>query len=334
MTDICLHVGPVKTGSTFLQGVLWRHRADLTRQGILLPGESKSDIWLAANDVQDCEFIHFALPAAPGSWDRLRDRVLAFGGLSLISHEILGMSTPDQVSRIATSLRPARLHVVVMARSLADSLPSLWQEGLKRAGQNMISWPDFLRAQRDARAPVTDATLIVSRWLAHVPPGRLHVVIVPPPNRDRRILLERFAAAAGFDASGWDADGLPVNESLDSVQAELVRRLNMVAAGSWHTGTWPELLSQVVLPGLRRSGARPERRLRVPASERAWIEAETARRVEELKASHAVVHGEIADLHAGPASWEDEPQPPGDGDLLAEALLLLASPPRSGPVIG
>jgi hypothetical protein len=331
VTDIYLHVGPVKTGSTFLQAMLWRNRADLARQGILLPGESKSDIWLAANDVQDCENIHFALPAAAGTWGQLRDRVLAFPGRSLISHEILGMSTPDQVSRIAASLEPAQLHVVVMARSLADSLPSLWQEGLKRAGPDNISWPDFLRAQRGSSAPVTDAALIVSRWLAHLPPSRLHVVTVPRASDGRNVLLQRFATAVGFDVCGWDADGAPANESLDGVQAELVWRLNLVAASAGASETWFELLGQVVLPGLRRC-VQPGRRLRVPASERAWIEAETARRIAELKASHAAIHGDVADLHAGTGSWEDEPESPSDGELLAEALALLVSPP-GGPAL-
>ena len=57
MADVHLHVGPVKTGSAYLQNLLWSHRDDLARQGVLLPLEHANEMWLAVNDVQDGAFI-------------------------------------------------------------------------------------------------------------------------------------------------------------------------------------------------------------------------------------------------------------------------------------
>jgi hypothetical protein len=73
-------------------------------------------------------------------WNRIRDRVLAFVGPSILSHEMLGLSAEDHVARIAASLQYARVRVVVMARGLAATLPSLWQEKVKMADPS-ISWP-------------------------------------------------------------------------------------------------------------------------------------------------------------------------------------------------
>jgi hypothetical protein len=71
MSDVYLHVGPVKTGSTYLQDLLWRNRDDLARQGYQYPGDHDNEMWLASNDVQDQAFIHFEMPEAAGVWAKV-----------------------------------------------------------------------------------------------------------------------------------------------------------------------------------------------------------------------------------------------------------------------
>lgn len=266
MTEVYLHVGPVKTGSIYLQDLMWAHRADMARQGLLLPVRHDNEMWFAANDVQDC----------------------AFGG---------------------------RLHVVVMARSLAAMLPSLWQEKVKMADPDM-SWPDFLRAEREMGSPWTDASAIVGRWLRHVPAARIHVVTVPHRGAARRILLDRFASVVAIDISTWHDDARR-NESLDAVQAELVRRLNQVTAGSLDRRAPPCQRGRALVVG----GAEPSRRLRVPMSEREWIHAETSRRSDQLRRSGATLHGSLDELASPADSWENE---------TTVMLLLAASHPDDG----
>lgn len=55
---------------------------------MLYPAEHENDMWFATNDVQAGAFIHFAMPEAEGTWARVRDRVLAFEGSSIVSHEV------------------------------------------------------------------------------------------------------------------------------------------------------------------------------------------------------------------------------------------------------
>jgi len=321
MNDVVLHVGPVKTGSTYLQELLWRNRADLPRQGFLLPIEHDNQMWLAANDVQDGAFIHFEMPEAAGAWKLVRERANDFDGTSVISHEVLGMSTDEHVERIADSLAPARLHVVVMARSLAATLPSLWQEKIKMVDPD-IGWTEFLAEQRATAAPVTDASSIVWRWLRHVPASRIHVVTVPPRSADRGDLLSRFAAATGIDVSRWSVDEHVTNASLDRVQAELLRRLNQVTSGFLDRRERRRLVRRA-LPHLEPGG--PADRIRLPVTERSWIEAETRRRVDVLDRSGAEVHGDLADLDSQPDVWETHPSVVSESDLLDRALLLLAA---------
>jgi hypothetical protein len=322
MSDVYLHVGPVKTGSTYLQDLLWRNRVDLARQGYQHPGEHDNQMWLATNDVQDQAFIHFEMPEAAGVWSKVCERVLGFDGPSVISHEVLGMSTEDHVARIVNSLQPARLHVVVMARSLASMLPSLWQEKIKMVDPD-ISWPDFLAAEQKTGSPVTDASSIVHRWLAHIPPAQIHVVTVPPRGANPEVLLDRFADALGIDRSRWDTHGGSANQSLDWVQVELLRRLNQTTASALDRRAQRRLLHGALLPRLRP--ADPRRRMRLPESQRGWIEDETTRRIDAIHRSRATLHGDLAELECPDDTWEDTPPHVSDEDLLDEALQLLVS---------
>jgi hypothetical protein len=323
MREVYVHVGPIKTGSTFLQDVLWRYRDDLARQGYHHPGAHANEMWEATNDLQDAAFVHWEIPDVSGVWAQVCERVLAYDGPSVISHEVLGMSTEEHIDRIVTSLASARLQVIVMARSLVATLPSVWQEHVKGVDPAGVSWPDFLASQRDMGAPVTDALLIVQRWLAHVSAEQVHVVTVPPAGAAPGVLLGRFADALGVDTSSWSVDDVARNVSLDMVQAELIRRLNRTSAASLDHHARRRLVHDALLPRMRPPS--PARRIRLPSSERDWIESETCRLVDGLRDCGAVLHGDLDDLASPPDVWQDDPVEVSETDLLDETLRLLVS---------
>jgi hypothetical protein len=262
------------------------------------------------------------MPEADGAWIRVRDRAMGFDGPSILSHEVLGLSTDEHITRIVKSLEPARLHLVVMARSLATILPSVWQEKVKMVDPD-VAWHDFLRAERRSGSPTTDASRILRRWLPHVPASRIHVVTVPPRESAPEELLHRLAAAIGFDVASWERSAEAMNESLDLVQAELIRRLNLATASYLGRRAQRRLVNDSLLPHIRKADL--TRKLRIPVAERHWIEAETQRRIASLEASNAVIHGDLGELEARLADWDDKTQAVAEADLLTEALLLLAA---------
>lgn len=322
MKDVYLHVGPVKTGSTYLQDLLWRNRDDLALQGYHYPARHPNEMWLATTDLQDHAFIDFEIPEAAGVWAEVCRRVAAQDAPSVISHEVFGWSTEEHVAKIVRSLAPARLHVIVMARSLAPILSSLWQEKIKQVYPD-TNLGDFLAAEREAGSPWTDASLIVDRWRAHVPRTRIHVVTVPPRGADPTLLLDRFGRALGIRTVAWHTDGAATNHSLDRVQAELFRRLNVAALPVQHVRAQRRLINGSLLPLLR--AADPRREIRLPTSEREWIDTETSRRIDVLQRSGAHIHGDLADLKTPDVAWEDTPCPVPEADVLVEALHLLVS---------
>jgi hypothetical protein len=86
-----------------------------------------------------------------------------------------------------------------------------------------------------------------------------------------------------------------------------------------------------VPPGLRPPS--PARRIRLPSSEREWVEPETARRVDGLRDCGALLHGDLNDLASPPDVWQDVADAVTDADLLEEALhlLVLSHPATSDP---
>ena len=71
-TRVFLHIGEPKTGTTFIQQVLWGNRAELAAQGIVLPGHHPQDHFRASQDLRGIEKLA-SDPAGPwtGEWEIL-----------------------------------------------------------------------------------------------------------------------------------------------------------------------------------------------------------------------------------------------------------------------
>jgi hypothetical protein len=52
---VLVHIGEPKTGTTFLQQVMWSNRAELAAQGVVLPGHHPQDHFSASQDLRVIE---------------------------------------------------------------------------------------------------------------------------------------------------------------------------------------------------------------------------------------------------------------------------------------
>lgn len=303
ISDIYLHVGPVKTGSSYLQSIMWVSRDALREQGILLPVTHPNEFFLAANDVQDGQFVLVETPEAEGAWARVAARSLSWPGRVLITCELLGFSGQDHVKRIANSLAPATLHLIVMARCRADVLPSIYQEKIKMVDPDQ-SWEDFLRAYRAShRAWRHSPGAILGRWLPHVDRQRVHVITVPQRSADSLLLLHRFAEVLGIDDSRVVTVGALANTSLDAIDVELLRTVTARTAGQLDRRAQRGLINDGLLPVLQRLD-RPRRPFRLPASFQRLMTEAAARDIEAISATGCHVHGDLDELLPGGEAFE------------------------------
>jgi hypothetical protein len=229
---VVLHVGSPKTGTTFLQNVLWAHKARAAEQGLLLPLERFSDHYLASLDARGLAGRPEHPPRAVGSWQRLVDETASWPGTVLVSHELLAAATPGEARRAVASFgEHAEVHVVVTARDLLRQMTAEWQEHVKH--RSTKTFGEFVAELRqDGRRRnwfwrVQDFAGVLERWGSDLPASQVHVVTVPPVGAPPEQLWTRFAGLLDIDPDTFDTDVSRSNTSLGLEQAELLRRVNI-----------------------------------------------------------------------------------------------------------
>lgn len=228
---VTLHVGTPKSGTTFLQRELSRHRERLRAAGLLYPGSNPSH-FIEAMSLRERGFRGHQYDAAEGAWERLAEEVAGFDGPALVSHEMIGGSDPSTIQRAVDSFPGRTVRVVVTCRDLGRQLPAVWQEGVKNGKTE--SYADFLDAGLggwqglSSRKGVWNGQNLAAlgrRWGSVVGPDNVVFVTVPPPGSGTGDLWERFAEAVGLPDLDQGVRDRPGNPSMGTVETELLRRL-------------------------------------------------------------------------------------------------------------
>jgi hypothetical protein len=302
---VFLHVASTKTGTTFLQRVMWSHRRLLLDQGILLPGAGISDHFRAAIDVREQPHLIRDPSAAVHAWDRLVEEIAGWDGDAVVSHELFAPASADQAAAAIAKLGEAEVHVVLTSRDLARQIPAEWQEHLKH--RSVLAFPEFVQTVRSdsERGPFSpngyyfwdeqDVPRVVERWGSGLPRDRVHVVTVPPPGARGEELWARFSGLVGIDDRGFDPAGARSNSSLRAEQAELLRRLNTRLGGRLPLpGPYPEMVKEVLAH--RILADRDGTRFGVVGDDLAYARKRSMEMVARLRDLHIDVVGDLAEL--------------------------------------
>lgn len=307
---VFLHIGEPKTGTTFLQQVLWRNRSELAAQGVVLPGHHPQDHYRASQDLRDIPKLADD-PAASwtGEWEILARQAQQAPKVAVISHELFSAADADQADRAIRSLLPAEVHVVVTVRDIATLLPAEWQETVKH--RNSRGWEDWLQdvIDRESAAAdrrqwwfwrVHDTMAILGIWSRLLPPGHVHVIVIPPRGSANEVLWRRFAALLGIDPGSVDLSRARPNSSLGLPEIEFLRQLNQALPDE--VPDWFYMWNVKETLAHRTLAARPRgERLALPAGRQAWARAAADSVALALSDSKYDVIGDIDDLLPAPA---------------------------------
>ena len=238
---IFLHIGAMKTGTTFLQALMIANKDNLAAAGYCFPGRRWHEQDKATRDVLGMDRDDPAMRASTeGMWDTLAHEMLTHPGrASIFSMEFLSFASRTQAARIVDSLSAAEVHIILTVRDAVGAIPAQWQTHSRNRGK--ASWPAYARsARRSARlgrfargegARIFQKGQGVPRmlraWGSAVPPERLHVITVPPPGSDPSLLWQRFAGVVGLDPAVCTHSAGRTNPSLGLASADLMRRINL-----------------------------------------------------------------------------------------------------------
>lgn len=224
---VVLHVGAMKSGTSYLQSLLMGNRELLATRGLLMPGRVWRDQVTGVAEVLERKRV--AIAPEEGSWQALVDEIGAWHDTGLISMEFLGPIALPKIERVVSSFPAGSVEVVVTARDLNRNIPAMWQETLKNG--RSFTFDEYVAGIRHHEGPGVpfwrEQTIaaMCRRWSDVIGIDRVTLVTVPHPGAERDELWRRFATAIGIDGDGVESPPKG-NESLGAASVEVLRRLN------------------------------------------------------------------------------------------------------------
>lgn len=325
-----LHVGAMKTGTTFLQQLLADHREALADEGFAVP----------RYQARALRGILSGTPSADSSERRHRlARELSRqvqehdGRATIVSWEFLSFLDAARARQVLAAFPGVRVDVVLTVRDTARTMPAQWQTTCRNG--TTLPWPRFARGVgawldrgRDSKSArvfrrAQGVPDMLDVWTAAVGREHVHVVTVPRAGADPVQLWRRFAGVCGIDPALSVDPGVRRNPSLGHPSCELLRRVNVLFDGDLPYDC-AQVVRAVVAPDLE-GRATEEPAVRLDARGREVAAAWNHMVRDAITAAGVTVHGDLDDLPIDlPEAVDDVHEP------LPEELLAAAATARTG----
>ena len=302
---VVLHIGAMKSGTSFIQSVLDGHRDALADHGVLFAGERWRQQVLAVREL--IEHGGKGQPPLPedGHWQQLVDEVNAWPGTAVISMEYLAPRRSQKIEIIQQAFAGSDLQVVLTARDLGRTVPAMWIETVQNRGTR--TWSDFLEAvkSRDGRPKPSRwfwshqrISEIAEKWIDVVGRDHFTLITVPPKGSPPSVLWDRFCEVAGIPTGLCDLENVRANPGLDAASALVLRSLNeRLEALGLHRRDYDRIVKQ----SLAKRGLVKRGRETVPLGlDEPWVHKRSAHDLDRLRALAPRVLGDLRELEAQP----------------------------------
>lgn len=348
--SVYIHVGAPTAGGGYLQRALWHNRRALAEAGVCYPLHAPLEHFAATMDLRRMTWGGHRDPQWDGTWDRIADRIRDWDGpTAVLSQELLGGATENQVKAAVASLEPADVHIVFVTRDLSWQLVLDWQEQIKHS--HTIEFgrfvDDLVARGIDAAEPfgpmfwgLHDVERVLGGWATAVPPQRCHVLTLPPPGHRADLVWSRFWAAIGIEPpAGCDIGTFGDDPPLGVVEAALLRKLNeraVPALGADYEAVVREHVVDTLLvdrmlgtgdaaePRDTAAGGRRPAPMALPARHQEWAGRRAAELVAAVRAAGYRVTGDLAELlPVRPRGAAPQPEDVPDAALTEAAVGVL-----------
>lgn len=221
MKKLILHVGPHKTGSTYIQSLLHNNRSTLSQHGIAYP------------DIYNRRFGHHYLlsnlirPKDPANIRAELDAGTGGQETCILSSETLINLKDNDMKKLRHAFVDCDVRVVVYARRPSLRLVSLWHEKIKHGSVMPMESYMFGNMLRPRKNPSVNIGLYVDRLLNQFESSSVKIVDYDSANSEGS-LMQIFFEASDLNRYVGDRD-IKRNTMLDLGEVEIIRYLNYVA---------------------------------------------------------------------------------------------------------
>src|SRR4051794_26902061 len=131
--DIYLHIGAPKTGTTYLQDMLWANKDILDQSGVLVPGHYRYARVPAIREV--LKWNPDASEPLPDRWLRIAQEIKRWHGSSaVLSQEFICRLSEAQTHVLVASLgrgNRGQVHCILTVRDISRLLTAQWQTAMR-----------------------------------------------------------------------------------------------------------------------------------------------------------------------------------------------------------
>jgi hypothetical protein len=226
MPKFVIHIGPHKTGSTYLQLQFAWARAQLAERGVVLP-----ECWeLAPGNPSHLRLVEQLRQGQKDVLAPIFAELLARKeDIILLSSEDLSILEEGPLTLLRDFLGHAPVEFIFYVRRWSEMLPSTWQESIKQGRSHNL--PEFVMSHflRPNGSRLFNLDLKLSAFNAVFGAARLKLVSYSEL-RDRNIdVFQHFCASfLNWPDAAPQPTRTPVNASRSALEAELLRAINAV----------------------------------------------------------------------------------------------------------
>jgi hypothetical protein len=316
-----LHIGPRKSGTTFLQQALISNAQALRVEGLIYPapGRSLRQRLLGGPFLNhEKELLAACTAEVSSTTEWLAHALAATSGDVIFSGEAVAACSPAELDHLTANLGVDELHVIITARSLEAVIPSSWQQHIRNGRTaSLAAFVEGIAKSNDQRqqAPLTWATdpaqdfwlandhaALAERWIARG--AQVSVVTVPTVSAPTETLWQRFLGALGLSNAAIAALTIPnmqpLHVGLTAPEAltlrEIVWQLECGGMDRTERSRWAYRLVEDVFRGRPPRG--PALHLTGTDLHRArqWAADDSAQLAILIEAGQVALYGDLADL--------------------------------------
>ena len=317
-----LHIGPRKSGTTFLQQTLVSNKRALRAEGLIypMPGRSRRQRLRGTPRMDNHEKVLLAACSAEASpaTEWLERALAVTSGDIILSGEAVAACTPAELDHLTAYLGAGELHVIITVRSLEAVIPSSWQQHIRNGRTTSLeAFVEGIARRNDQRqeAPLTwaaepsqgfwlsnDHAALAERWIARG--ARVSLVTVPAGSAPAATLWQRFLGALGLSNDDIEAFTVPsmhpIHVGLTAPEAltlrEIVWQLECGGMERSERRRWAVRLVEDVF--YQRTKRGPALHLTGTGLHRArqWAADDSAQLAILVEDGQVALHGDLADL--------------------------------------
>ncbi len=227
MPKLFLHIGPHKTGSTYIQKFCSENRAKLLNLGVNYPTVGIGGVHYGQHEIiekvkklRQEELKHYLAQ-------------LTSGAINLVSSENFDRLNLEEVKRLRAALSGVDVRIIYYYRNYIDLLPSWWQEEVKHG--STTSFYEFVLPHilRPFSSIIVNPAVVLDLYATAFGKDNISIVDYELAVKAGNI-LQPILALLGVELEGVKNE--IVNASLKIEIVEVIRALNMKARANnqWH----------------------------------------------------------------------------------------------------